>query len=74
MYTLKQGVQGFTVIDGPMAGKSFKSGMSYKEIPPQEAAKFVMTPAEGESAKPAAKAELSQESAAADDAGKKIKK
>jgi hypothetical protein len=40
MYQLKKGVQGFTVIDGPMAGKSFKSGMSYKEIPPQEAARF----------------------------------
>jgi hypothetical protein len=70
MYTLKQGVQGFTVIDGPMAGRSFKSGMSYKEIPPQEAAKFVMTPDEGELAKPEAKAELSQERS---DAGKKNK-
>jgi|GEM_PF-3236931 len=40
MYKLKQGVQGFTVIDGPMAKKSFKQGETYAEIPPQEAAKF----------------------------------
>ena len=40
MYKLKQKVQGFTVIDGPMAKKSFKQGETYAEIPPQEAAKF----------------------------------
>lgn len=40
MFTLKKGIQGFTVVDGAMAGKSFKQGMSYPEIPPQEAAKF----------------------------------
>jgi hypothetical protein len=40
MFTLRKGVQGFTVIDGAMTGKSFKQGMSYPEIPPQETAKF----------------------------------
>ncbi|MEN6422079.1 MAG: hypothetical protein ABFD76_09030 [Smithella sp.] len=39
-YQLKTGVQGFTVIDGEMAGRSFKSGIAYNEIPSQEAAKF----------------------------------
>ena len=43
-YVLKEGVQDFTVIDGPMAGKSFKAGVIYDEIPPQEAAKFVIIP------------------------------
>jgi len=70
MYKLKEGVQGFTVINGEMAGKSFKSGIAYDAIPSQEAAKFVMTPDEGEPAKPEAKAELSQERS---DAGRKNK-
>jgi hypothetical protein len=43
-YILRKGVQGFTVIDGPMSGKSFKSGIAYDEIPPQEAAKFEVIP------------------------------
>ena len=65
MFTLKDGVQGFTVIDGPMAGKSFKSGMSYNEIPPQEAARFEEIK---EQEAPAAAA-----SPASGDAGKKNK-
>jgi hypothetical protein len=40
MFKLKEAIQGFTVIDGPMAGKSFKQGIIYPEIPPQEKAKF----------------------------------
>lgn len=40
MFILKKGVQGFTVIDGPMAGRSYQSGVAYEEIPPQESAKF----------------------------------
>ncbi|KFO68562.1 hypothetical protein ER57_03210 [Smithella sp. SCADC] len=43
-YKLKDGVQGFTVIDGEMAGKSFKSGIAYDAIPSQEAAKFYVIP------------------------------
>jgi hypothetical protein len=43
-YKLKDGVEGFTVIDGAMAGKSFKKGISYPEIPPQEAEKFEVIP------------------------------
>lgn len=45
MYTLKKNIQGFTVIDGAMAGKSYKHGVAYLEIPPQEAAKFDKTEA-----------------------------
>jgi hypothetical protein len=44
MYKLKDGVQGFTVIDGEMAGRSFKSGITYDAIPSQEANKFDVIP------------------------------
>lgn len=43
-YILRKGVQGFTVIDGEMAGKSFKSGITYDAIPSQETAKFEVIP------------------------------
>lgn len=41
MYRLKPGVESFTVMDGPFAGRTFESGQGYAEIPPQDAGKFV---------------------------------
>jgi hypothetical protein len=40
MYTLKPNQENFTVVDGPLAGSSYKRGKLYKEIPPQEAHRF----------------------------------
>jgi hypothetical protein len=57
-YKLKAGIQDFTVIDGPMSGKSFKRGIVYEEIPPQEAGKFNVIPdAPAASEAPAAEAQ-----------------
>jgi hypothetical protein len=69
MFTLKDGVQGFTVIDGPMAGKSFKKGKFYGEIPPQEAAKFEEVKAQGASAS----AEVGRKATPATDKNKEVK-
>ena len=39
-YRLKQGVEGFDVVDGPLAGRQYRKGVVYDEIPPGDAAKF----------------------------------
>ncbi len=38
MYRLKG--PAFTVVDGPFAGKTFRRGVIYKEVPPEEAGRF----------------------------------
>ncbi len=48
MYTLKPNVPDFEVVDGPMAGRKFEAGKVYKEIPPQEAHKFIFTAEDAE--------------------------
>jgi hypothetical protein len=40
MYRLKKGIEAFSVVEGPMAGRAFAAGKTYEEIPPQEAEKF----------------------------------
>lgn len=40
MFQLKNGKEGFTVVEGPYKGRTFRPGESYAEIPPQEAGKF----------------------------------
>jgi len=40
MFRLKKGIEGFTVTDGDLAGRSYEKGRVYHEIPPQEAGKF----------------------------------
>ncbi len=40
MYRLKKNVPDFTVVDGPFAGRNFRAGEIYAEIPPQEKHKF----------------------------------
>jgi hypothetical protein len=39
-YKLKETAETFRVVDGPYAGQDFKPGMTYDDIPPQEAGKF----------------------------------
>ncbi len=65
-YRLKKGVEAFTVMDGPFEGRSFKPGVAYTEIPPQEAKKFeeireeAKTEAEAQKAKPGSKRTASE--------------
>ena len=40
MHQLKKGKEGFTVVEGRFAGKSFAPGQRYGEIPPEHAGKF----------------------------------
>lgn len=40
-YILKKGIEAFDVVDGPFAGKKYKLGVEYQEVPSQEAHKFV---------------------------------
>ncbi len=40
MYRLKKNVADFTVVDGPFAGRTFRAGKTYAEIPPGEKHKF----------------------------------
>ncbi len=40
MFQLKKGKEGFTVVEGPFAGRSYERGRRYDEIPPQHAGKF----------------------------------
>lgn len=54
MYQLKQGIQSFTVVDGPFAGRTYAPGRTYAEIPPHEAGKFEKM-IEPSSVRPAAK-------------------
>ena len=39
-YKLKQNVEAFTVVDGPFAKQSYKHGVEYNEVPPQEKRRF----------------------------------
>ena len=41
MYQLKPGVPAFEVVDGPFAGRKFKAGVLYNEVPPEESPKFM---------------------------------
>ncbi len=40
MYRLKDTVPEFEVVDGPLAGRIFRHGETYTEIPPQEKTRF----------------------------------
>jgi len=40
MYQLKKGQESFTVVEGPMAGRSFRPGQTYTDIPAAEARRF----------------------------------
>jgi len=40
MFTLKKGAESFQVVDGPLAGKRYVRGKAYKQVPPEERAKF----------------------------------
>lgn len=50
-FTLKTNEADFTVVDGPFAGRSFRTGAVYDVVPPQEAHKFkeIAAPAKGSS-------------------------
>lgn len=39
-YRLKQNVPDFEVVDGKFAGRKFRAGENYSEIPPEEKDKF----------------------------------
>ncbi|MGD0020829.1 MAG: hypothetical protein ABSC54_00855 [Smithellaceae bacterium] len=39
-FKLKETAEAFQVVDGPYAGKDFKPGIIYNDIPPQEANRF----------------------------------
>lgn len=41
MYRLKKGIEAFTVVEGPFAGRSFAPGSSYDEIPTGMAGRFI---------------------------------
>ena len=43
MYELKPNVPDFEVVDGPFAGRKYKAGETYKEVPKEEAHKFMAT-------------------------------
>ena len=49
-YILKKGVETFEVVDGPFAGRKYKPGVQYQEVPPQEKKKFEELKAESRSA------------------------
>lgn len=40
MYRLKSNVADFTVVDGKFAGRNYRAGETYDEIPPEEKNKF----------------------------------
>lgn len=40
-YKLKPGQESFRVIDGPCAGRLYRSGKIYSDIPKEEAGRFV---------------------------------
>lgn len=40
MYRLKKGVESFEVVDGKYAGRKYKRGKPYADIPPEEKKKF----------------------------------
>lgn len=39
-YRLKKNVQSFTVVEGPLADRSYRHGVAYEEVPANEAVKF----------------------------------
>ena len=39
-YKLKANVENFEVVDGPLAGRKFRGGEVYQEVPPQDAGRF----------------------------------
>ncbi|MBP7528334.1 MAG: hypothetical protein KA801_10430 [Syntrophorhabdaceae bacterium] len=41
-FRLKQNVPDIEIVDGPFAGRTFKAGEVYAEIPPAELARFDM--------------------------------
>lgn len=43
MYELKPNVADFEVVDGLFAGRKYKAGELYKEVPPEEEHKFNVT-------------------------------
>ncbi len=43
MYKLKPNVPDFEIVDGPFAGRKYKAGETYKEVPPGEKNKFLAT-------------------------------
>ena len=57
MYRLKPNVADFEHVDGQFAGRAFRSGEQYQEIPPTDANKFD----EVTEAAPAIKAEVAAE-------------
>lgn len=42
MYILKQNIEAFRVVDGPFAGRRYRHGVEYAEVPPEETHKFEM--------------------------------
>ncbi len=44
MYKLKPNVPDFEVVDGPFAGRKYKAGETYNEVPKEEAHKFDNVP------------------------------
>lgn len=40
MYRLKKNVPEFEAVDGPLAGRKFRHGATYEEIPPGDAHRF----------------------------------
>jgi len=43
-YKLKPNVPDFEVVDGPQAGRKFKSGQVYTDVPMEEKSKFEIIP------------------------------
>jgi len=43
-YTLKKKAESFTVVDGPLANRTYRHGETYEEIPKNEAARFDRIP------------------------------
>jgi len=39
-YKLKPGQEKFQVVDGPYAGRKYQPGVTYTDIPPEEAHRF----------------------------------
>ena len=39
-YKLRPGMEAFEVVDGPYAGKKYKAGIVYRDVPPQERHRF----------------------------------
>jgi hypothetical protein len=48
MYKLKTNVPDFEVVDGKFAGRKYRHGQTYQEIPPEEVKKFDQVKAQSE--------------------------